>query len=75
MSIVQDGGGSHNLVGQQAQTHAIDLVEKCNLHSGFFIHNQQLWASASEPTGSMPTTQSPERKVGTITLWPQARAC
>ena len=29
----------------------------------FLIHNQQLWASASEPTSSVPTTQSPERKV------------
>ena len=39
------------------------------------VHNQQLWASASEPTGSVPTTQSPERKVGTIVLWPLARVC
>ena len=31
-----------------------------------FLPNQQLWTSASEPTESVPTTQSPERKVGTI---------
>ena len=36
----------------------------------FFIHNQQLWASASKPTGSVPTIQSPEVKMGSITLWP-----
>ena len=33
-----------------------------------FLHNQQLWASASEPTGIVPTTQFPERKVGTIAI-------
>ena len=34
-----------------------------------------LWASASEPAGSMPATQSQKREVGTIALWPHARAC
>ena len=41
----------------------------------FFFHNQFLWASASEPAGSVPATQSQEREVGTIALWPHARAC
>ena len=27
------------------------------------------------PTDTVPTTQSPKRNVGTIALWPQARAC
>ena len=31
-----------------------------------------LWASASEPAGSVPSTQSQKREVGTITLWPHA---
>ena len=35
----------------------------------FCFHH--LWASASEPAGSMPTTQSPKREVGTIALWSQ----
>ena len=39
------------------------------------IHNQQLWASVRVPTDSVPTTQSPKRRVGTIAIWPQARAC
>ena len=34
-----------------------------------------MWASVSVPTDSVPTTQSLKRKVGTIMLWPQARAC
>ena len=34
-----------------------------------------MWASARVPTDSVPTTQSPKREVGTITLWPQARVC
>ena len=34
-----------------------------------------LWASASEPAGSVPSTQSQKREVGTIALWPHARAC
>ena len=33
-----------------------------------------MWASVSVPTDSVPTTQSPKREVGTIALWPQARA-
>ena len=41
----------------------------------FFFHNQILWASASEPAGSVPTTQSQKREVGTIAPWPHARAC
>ena len=40
-----------------------------------FFHNQNLWVSASEPAGSMPSTQSQKREVGTIALWPQARVC
>ena len=28
-----------------------------------------------QQTGSVPTTQSPKRNVGTITLWPMAREC
>ena len=39
------------------------------------IHNQILLASSSEPTGSVPSTQSQKRDVGTIALWPHARAC
>ena len=59
------------------KTLAVCEVEKMFLFCSqtTFIHNKQLWASASEPTGSVPTTQSPERKVGTIALWPLARAC
>ena len=41
----------------------------------FFFHNQILWASARVPTGSVPATQSQKREVGTIALWPHARAC
>ena len=32
-----------------------------------------LWASVSEPTDSVPSTQPQKREVGTITLWPHAR--
>ena len=31
-----------------------------------FFHNQHLWASVSEATGSVPTTQSSKRKVGLL---------
>ena len=41
----------------------------------FFFHNHILWASASEPAGSVPSTQSQKREMGTIALWPHARAC
>ena len=41
----------------------------------FFFSQSILWASASEPAGSVPATQSREREVGTIALWPHARAC
>ena len=34
-----------------------------------------VWASARVPTGSVPCTQSQKREVGTIALWPHARAC
>ena len=40
-----------------------------------FFHNQILWASARVPAGSVPATQSQKREVGTIALWPHARAC
>ena len=43
--------------------------------SSFFYSQSNLWASASEPAGSVPATQSQEREVGTIALWPHARAC
>ena len=48
---------------------------------GDFFHEDEiaittnLWASASEPAGSVPSTVSKEREVGNIALWPQARAC
>ena len=41
----------------------------------FFFSQSILWASASEPAGSVPATQSQKREVGTIALWPHARAC
>ena len=40
-----------------------------------FLITIKLSTSVSEPTGSEPTPQSPMREVGTIALWPQARAC
>ena len=49
--------------------------EKVVLGKGLFFHNQNLWASARVPTGSVPATQSQKREVGTIALWPHARAC
>ena len=39
------------------------------------LNNQELWASVSEQTDSMPTTQSSKRKVRTISIWPLVRAC
>ena len=60
------------------------IVDGCHLRvvSLFFLtfkiefYSQSiLWASASEPAGSVPATQSQEREVGTIALWPHARAC
>ena len=33
------------------------------------FHNQILWASARVPAGSVPSTQSQKREVGTIALW------
>ena len=51
----------------------------CACHSAttthHLIHNQRVWASASEPAGSVSTTQSQKREVGTIARWPHARAC
>ena len=41
----------------------------------FFFSQSTLWASASEPAGSVPSAQSQKREVGTIALWPHARAC
>ena len=41
----------------------------------FFFSQSNLWASARVPTGSVPATQSQKREVGTIALWPHARAC
>ena len=41
----------------------------------FMFTSMILWASARVPAGSMPSTQSQQREVGTIALWPQARAC
>ena len=40
-----------------------------------FYSQTKLWASARVPTGSVPTTQSQKREVGTIALWPHARVC
>ena len=40
-----------------------------------FVHNQTVWISASESAGSVPSTQSRKREVGTVALWPHARAC
>ena len=42
---------------------------------GAFVHNQLLWGSVSEQAISVPATQSQKREVGTIALWPHARAC
>ena len=42
--------------------------------SVFFISSPCFCASVKVPVDSMPTTQSPKREVGTIALWPQARA-
>ena len=42
---------------------------------GCLVHNQVLCASVCVPIDSVPTTQSLKRVVGTIVLWPQARAC
>ena len=46
-----------------------------SLVSCFFFSQSNLWASARVPTGSVPATQSQKREVGTIALWPHARAC
>ena len=40
----------------------------------FFFSQSILWGSASEQAGSVPSTQSQEREVGSIALWPHARA-
>ena len=41
----------------------------------FFSSQSKSWAYARVPTGSVPATQSQKREVGTIALWPHARAC
>ena len=44
-------------------------VSPCTRPSCVFFYSQSfLWASASEPAGSVPTTQSQKREVGTIAL-------
>ena len=43
--------------------------------AAFFFSQSFLLASASEPAGSVPSTQSQKREVGTIALWSQARVC
>ena len=45
------------------------------LKKTIIVHYPILWASVSEPAGSVPTTQSQKREVGTIVLWPHARVC
>ena len=54
-------------------------LQYCEVSMGpffFFYHSQSImWASVRVPTDNMPTTQSPKREVGTIVLWPQAKAC
>ena len=54
--------------------HHYDDGKSDGLDEGVFSQSI-MWASVKVPTDSMPTTQSPKRKVGTIALWPQARAC
>ena len=50
-------------------------LNRNNEPSELFSSQSIMWASFNLPTDSAPTTQSPKRKVGTIALWPQARAC
>ena len=53
----------------------MNLHSKCTSSTVILFFSQSImWASVSVPTDSVPTTQSPKREVGTIALWPQARA-
>ena len=50
-------------------------VEVCGCVMGCFFTNNICGLLSEYKNDSVPTTQSPKRKVGTIALWPQVRGC
>ena len=63
----------------QARTGLTSLIRREVVLSSWYGRNSfsasDLWTSGSEAADSVPATQSPKREVGTVALWPQARAC
>ena len=73
-------GGQHKLNAYMAchhkQAHSISILGSHPIQQSILFYSQSnLWASASALTDRVPATQSLKREVGTVALWPQARAC